>query len=183
MNIKNAIGVACLLLAAGCSNPFVEDAEKIERPTEGKALVNVYQRAGPRVVIELWEGEKLLSLASGPMLAQIQFEPGEHLLLAVTMGKTGALQMDLKAGKIYDLLIFPAMSVNMKPIAPDAKERKSRSGRRFIQSCRTVRTRPDEIKKYATKDRRTFARHRRLAYDKGGAWNWKVKKMGDEAAR
>ncbi len=83
--IWQGTGVVMLILfVVSCAPKYMVKHEPMQKPSEGKALVNFLRPSstGGAAQVTIWDNDKLIGFTAGKMAFQYECDPGKHLFIS-----------------------------------------------------------------------------------------------------
>lgn len=105
--ICQVIGVVVLfLLVVSCAPKHMTKQEPLQKPGEGKALVNFLRpsSAGGAAQVTIWDNDKLIGYTAGKMTFQYECDPGKHLFISWSEFKS-PVEAELLPGRVYYIVL------------------------------------------------------------------------------
>jgi hypothetical protein len=98
--------LALLLFVVSCAPKHMIKQEPLQKPSEGKALVNFLRPSstGGAAQVTIWDNDKLIGYTAGKMAFQYECDPGKHLFISWSEFKS-PVEAELLPNRIYYIVL------------------------------------------------------------------------------
>ena len=118
------IAVVLILFAVSCAPRHMIQQEPMQKPSEGKAIVNFIRPSsfGKGAQVTVWDNDKLIGIATGKMGFQYECDPGKHLFISWSEYKS-PVEAELLPGRVYYIVLRTRMGwwrarIHQVPVNP-----------------------------------------------------------------
>ena len=105
--IWRGVGVIIsFLFVLSCAPKHMIKQEPLQKPSEGKALVNFLRPSstGGAAQVTIWDNDKLIGYTAGKMAFQYECDPGKHLFISWSEFKS-PVEAELLPNRIYYIVL------------------------------------------------------------------------------
>jgi hypothetical protein len=105
--IWQGTGVVMLILfMVSCAPKYMIQHEPMQKPSEGKALVNFIRPSsvGGAAQVTIWDNDKLIGYTAGKMAFQYECDPGKHIFISWSEFKS-PVEAELLPNRVYYIIL------------------------------------------------------------------------------